>query len=338
MRAKFSPLAFASSTKNPRPVRLTVEINISTLSGDSTPVPGIPPFTLADAHESFKNRPEGSISVQLAYGQADLDDVRRNPSVTAEDALANVRRELLEVAAMAYTTAVDKKLLAPNGQPLVDRRTDQGEAANTALALRNIYNLNVKSTLMRWGLVETNAQVRDLTDNSPWIITVKALQFAQAVDIQILKSAEESGVGLAAERKLDEKRNLVREKLRADHLSEFSAKPGTIITAQEIEQDEQKLRQDRLVKNVGEVTSDPISSPPNLTPPPQNLIYTVSRKLAGEKTLTAKVGGGYSPEEHVSGSGGIRRTESIGPFGDCQAGFQRRSSSAAFEIQLYSAI
>jgi hypothetical protein len=289
------------------------QFEIRTLAGDSAPLGNFPALTLANASARFRDRPEGAIPVRISYAQQDLDDARRNPAVTTEAAaLEHVQKELLKVAVAGFDLAVAEGLLAADGQSVPDSGTAQTTAANLQEKLTGLYNLNAIEPTMRWGMVSSRVGVVDATPGSPWNIVVSGLQLAQKVVIRVSKSAVELDItdpGTA--QKLDKKREAVRSRLTAQHLENFQAQPGNLITAKDIEADKDRLRKDtESVKKVEDIAS----SPPAVEggAPPQDLIYTVSRHLKGEQVLTAKLGASYSPEEDFSGNAGIETLNVLG--------------------------
>ena len=293
-----------------------VEIAISTLLGAS--LSQTSSFTLADAAQRFRARPEGAIPVRLTYGSQDLDDARKDPTVMTEaDARRSIEEELFQVAATSFDKAVANGLLGAEGQPLVDQNSGQVAASNTEKEIEAVYDLNGLSPLMRWGDVTSRAKVSGTTpESSPgsatWVISVSGLQLAQNIEIEVLKSPIESEFdGSVTEKKFFEKRQKVSDRLRASHLSSFAAKAGHIITAQDIDADQALLRSDsKVVKSIGEITSGP--QPADGVSPKQNLIYTVSRYLKAEKILNLRIGGGYSPEESVTGGISLEEVNQLG--------------------------
>jgi Omp85 superfamily domain len=309
-------------TYDPTP-KLGKQIRVSTLGAATAPLPEIS-VTLAEAAADFAGRPEGKIPVRVVYAQQDLDDSRRDPAVSTEQlASASVRAELLKVAASAFIAARDNKLLDLYGEPLVDERSGGVAASDTQDAIKAMYNLNDLSTQMHWGRVQSHIQVINSVSSaaSPapasWDISVTDVQLAQSVEIDVIRSpAEIEFDGSVTEKKFDQKRQRVREQLRNIHLADgsvkpLSARPGHVITAKEIDSDQELLLADKdSVKSVGDLTSGP--SPANGALQRQRLIYTVSRPLKAERLLNFKYGGGYSPEEHLSGALGIEETNWLG--------------------------
>ena len=277
-----------------------VEIEIKTATGGSSPVQGISPLTLTNADVRFQARPAGDIPIRLAYSSIDLADVRRDTSIANENAArAQLQNELLALAAFSFDAAVKRGLLNSDGVPQLDRNSGQQASDQIESDIAALYNLNRIDPKVRWGVVVPRVGVRDNSPEAPWIISVTGLQVAQTVDIEVLKSPIEMEFdGSDAEKKFDAKRSKVRDQLRVT-LAKFSSKPGHIITSADIERDQELLRADKkTVQSLGDITSGPTTQ----VPPPQDLIFTVSRHLKAEKILGAKVGFGYSPEEHVTGS------------------------------------
>ena len=290
-----------------------VEIEIKTTAGDSSPMSGIPSLTLADAGVRFRGRPEGDIPIQLAYSSIDLGDVRRDPSITSEAAArAQLQRELLVVAASSFDAAVNRGLLNSSGAPQLDRNSGQQASDQIENDIAALYNLNRIDPKVRWGVVVPKVGVRDNSPEAPWRISVTRLQVAQVVDVEVLKSPIEMEFdGSETEKKFDAKRKKIRDQLRAK-LPDFSSKPGHIVTAADIERDQELLRADKkTVKSIGDLTSGPTTQ----DPPPQDLIFTVSRFLEEEKVLSAKFGVGYSPEEAFTGSVALDEKNFLG-FGE----------------------
>src|SRR5258705_904324 len=288
-----------------------VEIQIRTSKGEASPLERIPAFTLADAAERFSRRPEGAIVVHIAYAQQDLDDARKDRTITTEAAaVARVRSELLNVAAASFDKAVTGGLLNADGKPLVDRNSGQGTAANVEGEIAKLYNLNGLDPKVRWGVVVPRVGVRDNSPAAPWIISITGLELVQNIDIEVIKGPIEMEFdGSKTERKLDLKRQRIRDELRAAHLPTFSAQPGRIVTTENIAKDQRQLLNDtHTVQGVGDITS----GSEDTTPPPQDLIYTVSRYLKDEKILSLRIGAGYSPEEQVTGGVAIDETNLLG--------------------------
>ena len=288
-----------------------VEIEIQTAAGQSSPIPNVPLFNLSSASARFSGRPEGNIPVKLLFGQADLADAQRDPSISSDDAvLERVRDELLAVAASSFDAAVSNGLLSADGRPLVDRNSGQEVAGNVERAIAGLYDLNGLDPKVRWGVVVPRVGVRDNSPNAPWIISVSGLQLAQLVDIEVLKSPVEMEFdGTDSEKKFDLKRQKVRDQLRAKHISGFSSRAGHIITSTDIAKDQESLRADKeVVKNVGDLTSGVEGQ----TSFPQTLFYSVSRFLKAEKILSLKLGAGYSPEEQVTGTVALEETNFLG--------------------------
>jgi hypothetical protein len=298
---------------DPPPPPKGAQFKIMTLASESAPLGNIPTLTLADASERFRNRPEGKIPVLISYSQQDLNDARRNPAVTTEAAaLEHVQKELLKVAVAGFDLAVAEGLLAADGTSLKDSGTGKVEAKNIQEKLTGLYNLNGIEPTMRWGMVTSRVGVVDATPGSPWNIVVSGLQLAQKVVIRVSKSAVELDItDPSTAQKLDKKREAVRSRLTAQHLDNFQAQPGNLITAKDIESDKDRLRKDtESVKKVEDIASSPPAVEGGV--PPQDLIYTVSRYMKGEQILTAKLGGSYSPEEAFSGNAGIETLNLLG--------------------------
>jgi hypothetical protein len=286
-----------------------VEIVIRSAAAETSPVPNVPLLTLADAAPRFAGQPQGTIPVKIAFGRADLSDARMDSSiVTDEAAVARVQSELLAVAATSFDTAVTSGLLTPAGQPLVDRNSGQEVASHLERAIAQIYDLNGLDPNVRWGITVPKVGVLDDTAYAPWIISVSGVQLAQAVDIDVVKSPVEMEFdGTETEKKFTEKREKIRDQLRASHLSAFAARPGHIVTSFDIEKDQELLRSDKKnVKSVGSISSAGEGSPP------QTLVYAVSRYLKSEKVLSLKLGAGYSPEEQFTGSVSLDETNFLG--------------------------
>ena len=288
-----------------------IEIEIRTAAGGSGPIPNVPLFNLSSASPRFSGRAEGNIPVKLLFGQADLIDARRDPSISSDVAvLESVRAELLAVAALSFDAAVSSGLLSADGKPLVDRNSGQVAASNVERAIANLYDLNGLDPKVRWGVVVPRVGVRDNSPDAPWVISVSGLQLAQLVDIEVLKSVVEMEFdGTDSEKKFDLKREKVRDQLRAKHLSVFASRPGHIITTADIAKDQEALRSDKeLVKNVDDLTSGVEGQ----TSFPQTLFYSVSRFLKAEKILSLKLGAAYSPEEQVTGTVALEETNFLG--------------------------
>jgi len=275
---------------------VAIEFEIETARSETSPLPNIPLFKMADANEKFRNRPEGTIRIRIAYAKQDVEDARTNPTVnSADNAMAQVTKDLLNVAAKAFDIAVTKGLLNSEGKPLVDRNSGREIAGNVQSELAKLYDLNGFDPKVTWGLVVPRVGVRDNTPNAPWVISISHLEFAQGVEIEVVKNPVEMEFdGSSTEKKLDERRRRVRDKLNADHLREFAARPGTIITTADIANDQEVLRNDKqAVQSVGDVRSSGDH---------HDLIYSVSRHLRAEQILNLKVGASYSPEEQLTGT------------------------------------
>lgn len=276
-----------------------VELRVVTKTGEQTPVAGIQPFKLSNASAEFTGS-AGDIPVSLAYSQHDLADARRDASITSDDeAKRRVESELLAVAAFAFKTSVDEKLLDQNGTPLVDVNEGQNIADRIETRISRLYNLNLFDPKIEWANVRPRVGVRDVNPGSPWIVSITGVELAQSVDVQVLKSPTEADLDTTnAEAKFAEKRRVVRDELRKE-LPNFASKPGRVITTDNIAQDQQRLLgQKKLVKSVSDMTS----KSPQGDNPPQTLFFTVFRPLKGEKSLGLKLGVSYSPEESVTGS------------------------------------
>jgi hypothetical protein len=288
-----------------------VEIQIRTAKGEASPLERIPAFTLADAAERFSRRPEGAIVVHIAYAQQDLDDARKDRTITTEAAaVARVQSELLNVAVASFDKAVTGGLLNADGKPLVDKNSGQATAANVEGEIAKLYNLNGLDPKVRWGVVVPRVGVRDNSPAAPWIISITGLELAQHIDIEVIKSSIEMEFdGSETERKFDFKRQRVRDGLREAHLPRFSAQPGRIVTTENIAKDQKQLLDDtQTVQGVGDITS----GSEDTAPPQQDLIYSVSRYLKDEKILSLRIGAGYTPEEQVTGGVAIDETNLLG--------------------------
>ena len=296
-----------------------VQINISTLGGGSAPLQGVPAFTLADASDRFRGQPQAAIPVSLAYAQQDVDDARKDPSVTTEEAAhQRVRAELLKVAGVAFDKAVAARLLDAQGNPLVGQSDGGARASQTQDEIVQVYNLNRASTLIRWGIVNSSVQLANTSSpgEAVWNISVSGLQLAQRVNLFVFKSATESEFdGSETEKKFRQKRVLVWRALRDKYLADGAparllARPGHIITTEDIQTDQQTLSKDEeFVRTVGDASS---GTAPETGLPPQNLIYMVSRPLKAEKNLSLKMGGGYSPEDEGTGNVSLNESNLLG--------------------------
>jgi hypothetical protein len=290
----------------PRPPS-KVEFSIATAKGAANPLPGIPSFTLADAAERFRTSPAGTIPIQLAYAQQDIQDAQKDPAITTEaDAVKRVQAELLRVAAFSFDQSREQGLLSDEGVPLVDRSSGGTVAANIESKIIERYDLNGLDPKVKWGAVKARVNVRDLTPQSPWLVTVSGLEFAQQVDIEVVKNAIETEFdGTSTEKKFDARREAIRERILTAHASSLLAKPGRIVTTADIANDKAQLRDDKNVKSIEGISSGP-------TDDSQKLLYFVSRHLKAEKVLSLKLGAGYSPEEHLTGNVALDETNLLG--------------------------
>jgi len=285
----------------------SVQIEIQTLAAtQSTTPPIVKTFALADAKPDLANTSAGQIRINVSYAAADLQDAKRDPGVNSDQAAdQRVKSELLAVAARAYAEAIAKGLLSADGKPLFDRFSGNDVAGIVQEALTNIYNLNVFDPLIDWAKAKVRVGVLDTSPGSPWNISVTDLQLSQRVDIELVRNPKEIEYqdDESADKKFTEKRRKVRERLIHDDLNNFAAQPGRILTAEQLKADQATLSSDKDVSSIESVRSEASN---------QDLIYTVTRTMKADKELATKIGVGYSPEEHFTGTIAFDETNFLG--------------------------
>jgi hypothetical protein len=283
-----------------------VKISVATLNGGAISES----LTLAEADTRFAgpDHPEGAIPITIEYSQQDINDARKDPAQS--DPEGSVKKDLRRVGVRVFELAVDKKLLAKDGQPLVDDNPiGRGVAAELQGAIVGLYNLNRLDAKINWGIVESNVGIRETSPTSPWIVQVSGLQLAQSVDVEIIKSPAEARYDdTPSEKKLDAKRVKTTAELRTRRLSLLSAKPGHIISTKDIADDQDRLSKDKNVKSAGELSSG--APPPAGAPQPQALIFLVTGNVS-DRFINYKIGGGYSPEENGTAHAGIEEQDML---------------------------
>ena len=285
----------------------SVQIEIQTLAAAQGTTPRIAKtFQLADAKPDLVNTFAGNIRVNVSYAAADLQDAKRDPAVNTDQAAdQRLKTELLSVAARAFDEAIAKGLLSAEGKPLFDRFSGNDVAQSVQDALTSRYSLNGFEPLIDWAKVRVRVGVIDLSPNSPWKISITDLQLSQRIDIEVVKNQKEIEYqdDQSADRKFVEKRRKVREKLIQDHLNSFSARPGRILTTEQIKADQETLSSDKDVSSLERVRSEASN---------QDLVYPVTRRMKDDKELATKLGVGYSPEEHFTGTIAFDETNFLG--------------------------
>jgi hypothetical protein len=274
----------------------SLQINIKTLASASGTASEISKTVdLSVAIPGLANTPAGHIPVTIGFTDIDLRDAKRDLTINSDAAaVERTSSELLSVAAKAFNEAIDKGLLTSSGVPRVDPCSGKAVAENVENALTNVYNLNLFDPQVDWARVKVRVGVVDSTPGSPWNISVSNLQLSQKIDIEVVKNPREMEYdNTSIEPKFAVKRQRLREKLVQNHSNSLSARPGRILTTEQIKADQEKLSTDKDVSSVERIRSDGQA---------QHLIYTVTRKMQADKDLATRLGVGYSPEDDFSGS------------------------------------
>ncbi|HSE21246.1 MAG TPA: hypothetical protein VLB68_06290, partial [Pyrinomonadaceae bacterium] len=150
---------------------------------------------------------------------------------------------------------------------------------------------------------------------SPWNISISDLQLSQRIDIEVVKNPTEVAYqdDKSADKKFAEKRLKVREQLIQAHLSSLAARPGRIITTDQIKADQDKLSKDKAVSSIERVRSEGSN---------QDVIYPVTRTMEGDKELATKLGVGYSPEDHFTGTIAFDESNFLGFAENVKLGYE----------------
>ena len=294
----------------------SVQINIRTLASAERSAPGISKtFELSEAIPRLTNTVAGRIQVSIGYALLDLQDAKRDLSVNTDAAAAErTTSELLAVSAKVFNEAIDKGLLTTEGKPRVDPCSGKEIAENLENALTSIYNLNSFDPQIDWAKVKVRAGVLDASPGSPWNISVSNLQLSQKIDIEVVKNPREIEYDdTSIEKKFAAKREKVREKLLQDDFNTLSARPGRILTTDKIKADQEKLSTDKSVSSVERVRSEGNG---------QDVIYAVTRKMQADKVLATRLGIGYSPEEHFTGTVSFDENNFLGIAENAKLGYE----------------
>lgn len=331
------------------PKSIPVEIHVKTAKG-ATLAGGL--CTTLGQAPSHNNRSSAAqaIPVKLAFAPEDLQNAKKDRQITDDEAARQrVTEELLRVSDRAFEIAKEKKMLDADGKTLLgcpgDKAT-QDTTQSVVIALRDIYDLNSRHSGVSWGKFvaqislcrgkmvcpgEAAPQQRSpLCDNlcgdsqqPAWIILISGLQIVRSVSIRVApdkidKQFTRTATGRSLYRKRKEKQTELINRFRG----KLSARPGHIITNDEVECDESKIchgADDCRAADRNELCSEikefkGLSSRPYIpltsTRKPDfttdaNLIYEVLRKLPPERAIGLKGGGSFSPEEKFTANVGL---------------------------------
>lgn len=272
-----------------------------------------------------------ALAVKLAFAAEDIQNAKKDPQISSdEDARRRVTEELLAVADRAFDIAAANRMIDADGKALIACPTDpaaQQVAQNVIVAIRDVYDLNRRDSGVSWGrfgVAVFPCNIDSVCSSAPqtagcdnlcgdsqqpaWIILISGLQIVRSVSVkaapdEIDRQFTRTATGRSLYRKRKEAEAELNEKFR----DRFSAKPGHIVTIQDVGSDERLMLDE--IKEFKGLRSRPYLPPASTRKPDfttnTNLIYEVLRKLPADRAIGLKGGGGYSPEEKFTANIGL---------------------------------
>ena len=285
--------------------------------------------------------------ISLGFTEQDLQNAGGDGTIDGQEAARQrVTHELRSVASEALRFAREEGLFDGAGSVAIncpdDPRTKQ-VARRIEERLKERYDLNARDSRVLWGRLDaglrlcngesgcegltgsgTTSRICDgqcgINSGPTWIIFVSGLQLVRDVSVRVAPDQlDRQYTRTATGESLARLREKAERELNERFRSRFAARPGRIVTSDEVARDEELLCygegpvRDRtgpcqIVASLAGLSSSPdnpddwdragyVAAP--------SLRYEVLRKLPPDRAIALKAGGSFSVEERLTGSFGV---------------------------------
>ncbi len=290
---------------------------------------------------------EDGPAISLGFTAQDLQNAGTDGAIDGQEAARQrVIDELRGVAGEALRFAREEGLFDEAGSVAIncpdDPQTKQ-VARRIEERLRKHYDLNARDSRVSWGRLDAGlrlcngeagcagltegggaSQICDgqcgVNGGPTWIIFVSGLQLVRDVSVRVAPDhLDRQYTRTATGESLARLREKAERELNERFRSRFAARPGRIVTSDEVERDEallcygEGMARDRtgpcqIVGSLAGLSSDP-DNPDDMDRTgyvaAPSLRYEVLRKLPPDRAIALKAGGSFSVEERLMGSFGL---------------------------------
>lgn len=286
-------------------------------------------------------------AISLGFTEQDLQNARADTTIDGvEEARRLVIDQLRRVAESALSLAREEGLFDEAGGVAITCPDDP----QTKLVARRIeerlkrrYDLNARDSRIDWGRLDAGLRLcggeagcegmAGSTGTSPickaqcgvnvgptWIIFVSGLQLIRGVSVRVVPDdLDRQYTRTPTGRSLASLREKVERELNERFRDHFAARPGRIVTTEDLENDESLLCHGEKAGRDQKGSCQVISSLAGISSHPDNpdgqdrasyvaapdLQYEVLRKLPPDRAIAFKAGGSFSVEERLTGSFGL---------------------------------